>query len=253
MHHHRNACDARTSASIDDGQRRDERALPDPDLDEAADEQEHVERHHERVVRVPVLHAAVLPAPPQVALRDDQLGDPLEGDQDHQDGEGDEPRHHCSSTSSAQNPGPMAITMPGDPSAGRLTPRPSMVSPQHVQHRRRRQVADARQRTPRHVELAVVEVEGGLHRLEHPWTARVRHPRADVRRLELVVDEEVGDVVAEIPADDLGHAGRQHDAEAAGADVPAHRALGVGVQPAARRDHGRAAAAPSAPRDGCRP
>ena len=53
--------------------------------------------------------------------------------------------HPCSSTSSRQKPGPMAIAMPQDPGRGGRAPQGVL---EDVQHRGRRQVADPVQRVP---------------------------------------------------------------------------------------------------------
>ena len=52
--------------------------------------------------------------------------------------------------------------------------------------------------------------------------------------------QQIPDVRPEVAVHQLGHLGGQHDAEAVGADVPAHHALGARVQVAAGGQHPRA-------------
>src|SRR5690554_5087493 len=99
--------------------RRHERPVGDPHLDEAADEQAGVEDDHDRVVPGAALRPAAGEGPAGVALGDDELGEPLERDRTDEHGEQDLRRHVASrSTISRLNPGPIAIMSPWLPGAG---------------------------------------------------------------------------------------------------------------------------------------
>ena len=110
---------------------------------------------------------------------------------------------------------------------------------EHVEHGGRGEVADAVERVPRDAEGVPVDLERVLHRLEDLGTAGVGDPPADVGAGQAVVGEEAVDVVADVLADEVGHLGAEDDAQPGGADVPAHGALGAGVEPAAGGDDAR--------------
>ena len=107
---------------------------------------------------------------------------------------------------------------------------------QHVQHRRRRQVADRVERPPARLEVGALELQPALERLEHPRAARMRDPGADVVEPEVVVGQQFADVVPDVRVDGVGDRGGQHDPESGAADVPADDALAVGVELAAGSD-----------------
>ena len=81
MHHQRSACEATTSASIDQASAPGTSGRRTHASTSIADQQAGVQHDHERVVALPGLDAAALEAPGGVALGDDQLGEPLEADQ----------------------------------------------------------------------------------------------------------------------------------------------------------------------------
>ena len=238
MHHQRSACAATTSTQHRPRQRGRHLGLHHPRLHQHRDQEAGVQHHHHRVVAAPLLHAAALEGPRGVALRDHQLGQPLEADQPDQHREGDQRGHAGSparaSTSSEQKPGPIATTSPQLPGAGRPVAQRVL---QHVQHRGRREVADPRSES----QVSAVACRGRSsavsHRLEHLGPARVADPPGDVVEPEPVVGEEPVDVVAQVGLDQRGHRHVEHDPQPAGRDVPAHRPLGVGVEPAARAEH----------------
>ena len=192
-----------------------------------------MQHDHEREVPEAVLDATALPAPRGVAGRDDELGDPLEADQRHQDGERDEPGHDAalSSTSSEQKPGAHRH-QDAMAAGGRRALAQGVL--QDVEHRYRGEVAHPGQRLPGQSDRLTRHLERVLERLDHLGTTGVAHPPADVGAGEPVVGEEGVDVAAHEAAHEGRHLRVEHDAQAVAGDVEAHRALAVGVEPAAR-------------------
>ena len=123
---------------------------------------------------------------------------------------------------------------------------------EHVQHRRRRQVADRVERPPARLEVGALQLQPALERLEHARAARMRDPGADVAEPQVVLGQQLADVVPDVRVDGVGDRGGQHDPEAGAADVPADHALAVGVELAAGADDVGARAARARPRAGRR-
>ena len=241
MHHQRSPWAASTTASIGQPSAGRNGRSASATSTTAADQQPGVQHHHHRVVA-----ARRTPRPPRasapggVAPRDDQLGEPLDADREHQrrrttaamtrsrspaqqDELGAEARAHRQ-----QQPGRARLRAPRLPGcrAARAAPTPTTGC--------RSRPATARSPRAR----PAGRPSTASHRLEHLGAAGVADPAGDVLdRRGRGRPRKPADVVAEVLRDQAGHLGAEHDLQAAAADVPAHRPLGAGVEVAAGVQH----------------
>ena len=155
--------------------------------------------------------------------------------------------HHCSSTSSEQKPGPMAMSRPRSPGS-RLAGGEERL--EHEEDRRRREVARLAQRFPGALQRAWRQLE----RLSNACSTFGPPVWAIQWRMSLASRpcsaRKASTSAADMAADHLRHLGAEHDFEARVDHVPAHHPLGVRVEDAERvaRTRGAPASGRSAAR-----
>ena len=194
-----------------------------------------VQRHHDRVVPRPCsmpprrrLQAALRLVTTSSASRSSPTSDDSDGDQPTMRSR----RTSAESTSSAQKPGPIASSSPGVPAGGGRFAIVSLrtcstEADERLPTSAGRQVSSSASSPRPRASWTASSTFGppGWHThqstsvIVRPWSAR--KPRR--RRRDITYQ--------------VGHLGVEHDPEPAVADVPAHRALGAGVEPAAGGQH----------------
>ena len=137
-------------------------------------------------------------------------------------------------------PGPKAVIIT-------RSGRPRFEQPfEHEQHRRRAHVAVVAQHLALEVELALVELERGLDRVDHLHPAGVAAEAVDVVARDAELRAHLVDRLGELGLDERRDGAVEHDGEAGVLDVPAHDPERVGPQLLGRaRDASRGRASPA--------